>query len=348
MNVACPAPDHRNHLAHENNVAAQAAMYRLIVENTVDTIIRYNASQERIYVSPSSREMFGYAPAELLGQQASMMIHPEDFKRIDPLFKQVGPALPCLQLSFRVCRKDGIYVWVEGQYRYLPDDGGSVAVLRDVTERKNSEKMLEQAHGALEAANVLLRALAQQDGLTGLTNRRRFDELLDEELRNACRLQLPLSVLLLDVDNFKAYNDRYGHIAGDDCLRSISRTIAGALRHPGDHTARYGGEEFVALLPATGEQATLVVAQRVCRAVAALGLPHLGSPYGIVTISIGVSSLARFANRQNPADLVDAADRALYQAKSDGRNCVRSSSAALREAFAAYPDGVMAPATPAP
>jgi diguanylate cyclase (GGDEF)-like protein/PAS domain S-box-containing protein len=321
----CPNPAEPDR-GVSNDLAAQAALYRLLVENSVDVIIRYNAARQRIYVSPSSFEMLGIRPVDMVGAINAARIHPDDFPRVDLLFRQVGPALPVLQLSFRVLRTDGVYIWVEAQYRYLAEDGGSVAMLRDITARKRTEDLLAEANDKLQAANNALRALAQQDGLTGLANRRHFDSCLDEEFRRASVLRRPLAVLLLDVDCFKAYNDRYGHVTGDECLRQISRVAAGALRRPGDLAARYGGEEFVMLLPATNKSASLAVAERIRAAVAALRIEHLGSPYRIATVSIGTCCLMPFPGDASTADILNAADRALYQAKAGGRNTVRAGS----------------------
>jgi len=305
-----------------DDTAAQAAMYRLMVENTLDLIIRYDAGRHRIYVSPSSLEMLGYAPEEMLGGYASGTLHPEDRAEIDATFWRVGPAVPSLDLTFRGIRKDGQVIWVEGRYRYLPEDGGILAVLRDITERRHAEEMLAEANETLEAANRILLTLAQQDGLTRLANRRRFDEALAEEFRRACRQAQPLSALLLDVDQFKAYNDRYGHLAGDECLRRISRAIEAVPQRPGDLVARYGGEEFVVLLPATEAHGAWIVAEAIRQAVAALGLEHLGSAERIVTVSIGMSSIIPGGDCDQPEQLVAAADQALYRAKAGGRNRV--------------------------
>jgi diguanylate cyclase (GGDEF)-like protein/PAS domain S-box-containing protein len=306
----------------QDDIAAQAAMYRLMVENAVDLIIRYDSALRRVYVSPSSYELLGYTPEELLGAHPSQMIHPDDFAATDVQFRLFGPAHPNLSLTFRFIRADGRIVWVEGQYRYLPGDGGALGVWRDVTEGKLAESMLAEANATLEAANCILQTLAQQDGLTGLANRRRFDELLEEEFRRARRQALPLSALLLDADRFKAYNDRYGHLAGDECLRQISSAIESVLRRPGDHAARYGGEEFVVLLPATGESGARLVAEQIRASVSALGIEHMGGVAGIVTVSIGTSTLVPSSAADRPDQLIAAADRALYRAKAAGRNRV--------------------------
>jgi diguanylate cyclase (GGDEF)-like protein/PAS domain S-box-containing protein len=331
---ACPA-DPR---VERDDTAAQAEMYRLMVENAVDVIIRYDSSLHRLYVSPSSREVLGYDPAEMVGKYASALIHPDDFESVDARFRQLGPAAPQFSLSFRVIHKSGQILWIEGQYRHLTADGGAMAVLRDITDRKRAETMLAEANEALEAANRILGTLAQQDGLTGLMNRRRFDEVLEEEFRRARRHQWPLSVLMMDADCFKAYNDRYGHLAGDECLRRISRTIEDVLRRPGDRVARYGGEEFVVLLPSTDERAARIMAERMRKAVAALGIEHLGSEYRMVTVSVGMASLIPFGD-DHPTLLIGAADRALYRAKAAGRNRVTASAPP-----AAHDGGMDAPA----
>lgn len=297
-------------------------MYQLMVENTADLIIRYNAARHRIYVSPSAREMLGYEPNEMLGRYATDLIHPDDRAATDAMFRQVGPALPSSNLTFRGVRKDAGIIWVEGQYRYLPEDGGVLAVVRDITDRKHAQTMLAEANATLEAANRRLQVLAQQDGLTGLANRRRFDELLAEEFRRARRQRLPLSLLLLDADHFKAYNDCYGHPGGDECLRQISSAIRQALRRPGDHAARYGGKEFVVLLPATDEAGALIVAEQIRAGVAGLAIEHAASPDRIVTVSIGTGSLLPVTAGHCAGQLIAGADEALYRAKAAGRNRV--------------------------
>jgi diguanylate cyclase (GGDEF)-like protein/PAS domain S-box-containing protein len=303
----------------QDDIAAQAAMYRLMVESAIDLIICYDAAGVRRYVSPSCRELLGYEAWEMLGRHASALVHPDDFARGSAAFNEVGPAKPTLDLSFRMIRKDGGVIWVEGRYRYLPADGGTLAILRDITGRKRAEAQLAAANEKLGTANRLLLTLAQQDGLTGLANRHRFDELLELEFRRARRQEQPLSMLMVDADHLKAYNDRYGHLAGDECLRQIGRAIESVLWRPGDHTARYGGEEFAVLLPTTDEAGAGIVAERIRNAVAALAIGHLGNTPPIVTVSIGVCSLIP-AGGDRPAQLVSAAEHGLQQAKAEGRN----------------------------
>jgi len=167
----------------------------------------------------------------------------------------------------------------------------------------------------LKAQADLLRELAFVDGLTGVHNRRHFDERFGAEARRAQRTRAPLAIVLADVDHFKRYNDALGHLAGDDCLRRVAAALRTCLRRPTDLLARYGGEEFVSLLPDTDLAGAIGVAQLMEDTVRALALPHPGVA-GPVTISLGVA-----AGTQEPG-LVEAADRALYLAKAAGRGRV--------------------------
>jgi diguanylate cyclase (GGDEF)-like protein len=167
-----------------------------------------------------------------------------------------------------------------------------------------------------------LERLARTDTLTGLANRRAFDEFFDREWRQAIRAQAPISLLFIDADHFKQYNDLYGHVKGDDLLCAIAGAIDRSIRRPKDFAARYGGEEFVVLLPDTDIAGARVIADSICRAVSALGIAHEGSVFPTVTISIGAASARPFRGSAR-ASLLEAADMALYQAKAAGRNCVK-------------------------
>jgi diguanylate cyclase (GGDEF)-like protein len=170
-----------------------------------------------------------------------------------------------------------------------------------------------------ETAEAQLERLVLIDSLTGLGNRHQFDAVLDREWRRAVRVGTPLSFLMIDADKFKDYNDHYGHQAGDNVLKSIAGCIAGALGRPGDLAARYGGEEFAVFLPDTDSPGAYKVAEVIRRAVVALNIAHVGSPSGIVTVSIGVGRMS--PNGSTPASaLVKLADSALYEAKDNGRN----------------------------
>jgi diguanylate cyclase (GGDEF)-like protein len=181
----------------------------------------------------------------------------------------------------------------------------------------------------LGEANRELQRLVHVDGLTGIANRRHFDAMLAREWRRGQRSGSPLSLLLLDVDHFKQYNDSLGHQAGDDCLRRVAASINGALRRPADLAARYGGEEFVVMLPDTPLDGAVAVAESLRGEVKQLGLPHERSSCDdVVTVSIGVAE-PQICGAQTPADLVAAADRGLYEAKRQGRNRVQVARSSL-------------------
>ncbi|MBS68073.1 MAG: GGDEF domain-containing protein [Pseudomonas sp.] len=180
-------------------------------------------------------------------------------------------------------------------------------------------RALEEVRHGLEAANAELMRLSTTDSLTQLANRRRFDRLLDEEIRRARRAGSPLSVLLADIDHFKRVNDSYGHPFGDECLRQVAAVLAAHCQRAGDVAARYGGEEFVVLLPGLAAEQAVALAQSIRCAIAHLQLRHGEQPV-MLTISLGVATLT--SSLVTPADLLAAADAALYQAKNAGRDQV--------------------------
>jgi diguanylate cyclase (GGDEF)-like protein len=188
-------------------------------------------------------------------------------------------------------------------------------------EQKNEE--LTQIRRKLTESNAQLERLSTLDTLTGLANRRRFDEVLLHEWRRAAREGTSLSLVFCDIDFFKDFNDSYGHLAGDECLVKVARAVSGVSNRPGDLAARYGGEEFVLILPGTGEEGATTLAERLRTRVVELRIPHAGSriaPH--LTISLGVASAVPRPGSE-PAELLDLADRAVYMAKEEGRNRVK-------------------------
>ena len=179
--------------------------------------------------------------------------------------------------------------------------------------------------------NAQLERMLHTDTLTGLKNRRAFEYMIDTEWRRGRREQAPLSLLMIDIDWFKRFNDRHGHPAGDCCLRLVATAIASELQRPGDLAARIGGEEFVLLLPATSQAGASQVAERIRAAVARLEITHRGSKLGGVSVSIGVATRRPSDSVADTEMLVDAADRALYSAKNSGRNRVCNESQPVRE-----------------
>ncbi|MEM0954830.1 MAG: diguanylate cyclase [Pseudomonadota bacterium] len=202
--------------------------------------------------------------------------------------------------------------------------------IKDLTRELESysadlEKMVEERTQELESANVELERLVVMDGLTKIANRRKFDETLRREWTAHRRRKGSLSVVLADIDDFKRYNDRYGHIKGDEALRFVAGAIAGSLSRPTDLAARYGGEEFVVLLPDTPLEGAIDVAERLRGAVSDLHIAHEDSRRGELSLSLGVASLIP-GDDSNGATLVQLADDALYQAKAKGRNRVVTSA----------------------
>lgn len=201
--------------------------------------------------------------------------------------------------------------------------GFGVGLVRQINVREKAEAELRAAKRTLEDLNRSLERLSLEDSLTGLGNRRRFDLSLQEECRHSARYGTPLTLVMLDVDHFKRYNDLYGHPAGDECLRQIGAAVKSARSRSCDLAARYGGEEIAVLLPQTDAAGALAAAERLRQAVEALGVAHAGSPAGHVTVSLGVASFVSSDDADAPARLVRNADRALYEAKAEGRNRVR-------------------------
>ncbi|MDU4962337.1 MAG: diguanylate cyclase [Sporomusaceae bacterium] len=188
-------------------------------------------------------------------------------------------------------------------------------------ELQNAKQMLEIMMGDLRAANAKLRMLSLSDGLTGLANRRSLEEFLDKEWRFSLRENLPLTLLMLDVDWFKLYNDTYGHQAGDICLQRLASVLTKAVERSGDLAARYGGEEFIVVLRKTDQQGGQTLAEQIRRAIESLCIEHAASNTApFVTISLGIATLIPRPGKTY-RQLIDAADRALYQAKENGRNC---------------------------
>ncbi len=197
--------------------------------------------------------------------------------------------------------------------------------LKEETDRRKArEQELLEVKGMLEAANKVLKRLSSLDGLTGIRNRRAFNEALVREWRRGFREKKPLSLIMIDIDQFKCYNDAYGHQAGDECLKRVARALDHALHRPGDVLARYGGEEFAAVLPDTHLDGAVHVAEYLREAINKLNLPHAASTTeSFVTISLGVGVLQPEPSLR-VRRLVELADRALYLAKQAGRNCVKA------------------------
>ena len=195
---------------------------------------------------------------------------------------------------------------------------------------------LQRGQRVQYAQQLVMEHLLATDALTGIANRRNFDAALDREWRRCGRAGQPLSLLMIDVDHFKAYNDRFGHQRGDECLRRVARALTDCIGRPADLVARYGGEEFVCLLPEVGQRGAAKMARRMAAAIARVAIAHPDSPLGArLTVSIGVATIAEMAG--DPQSLLEFADKLLYAAKKDGRDRIveGETAAGLRIARAA-------------
>lgn len=295
-------------------LAERDAEFRLITEGVGDLVVRIAADGTLTYVSPSAGRVLGWEAERLVGTSALAGVHPEDIDRVRrEIAALLRGSVTVRTVGYRNRHRTKTFISVETTLRVIAEDGtgataGFVGVTRDVSVQK-----------ALEAQ---LADLATSDALTGIANRRRFDETMEAEWRRCRRRQACLSVLLVDVDHFKALNDQLGHAAGDVALRGIAQALVSAAPRADDLVARYGGEEFVVLLPEADEARAVQIAEALRAAVEAAGIDHPTAPGGKVTVSVG--SATAYPNHAFAAaeTLLAAADSALYRAKRGGRNRV--------------------------
>lgn len=295
-------------------LAAKEADFRLLAEESSDMVMRIGFDERIIYVSPSCVRLLGWVADQLRGTFALAGVNAEDLPHVRETVRALKQGeVEESRLVYRTRHRDGNEIWLETALRATrdPETGrvnGVVAISRDMTAHKDLEQKLA--------------TLAIKDGLTGLANRRHFDDMLQQEWRRAERGGTPVSLVMMDVDYFKKFNDQYGHQAGDSCLKAVAKVIAAEARRPGDLAARYGGEEFVLLLPNTDEVGCALVAERIRQSLETLNLSHaLNPPTKRVTMSIGGATGWPNAETQgNHPSLIAAADRALYAAKHAGRD----------------------------
>lgn len=294
---------------------------QLLAQNSSDVIFRFGRDGRARYISPSVKRMYGYTPAEIYAMGGSAttnnFLHPADQAMVSAAVRRHFEGdLDEVKLEFRIINRAGETLWVQTNCSTVVDSGGLVTdiifTMRDISEIKALEEQLQ--------------AQARTDGLTGLANRRAFDEALDKEWRRTIRESSELSLLLLDVDCFKVFNDVNGHQVGDDCLRTLACTMRECCARAGDLSARYGGEEFAVILPHTGQAEAKVIAEALRRSIEALQLPHPGGVGPVVTISIGAATAKATLGGtiKMPSGLLAAADQALYKAKANGRNRVEA------------------------
>lgn len=280
-----------------------------------------------IAVNEEMARLLAVPGRHLVGRKASEFFGPLADERIARDFATFDAGRPIPNHEFPALGR--VYIVASRPVRHGEDEKPFAihVVMVDITDRKRLETQLEYANRQLSEANHKLTEAARTDALTGLWNRHALEELMPWEIGRSQRDGTPLSVLMIDIDRFKKYNDHYGHLGGDVTLHAVAQAMAAAATRPGDMVTRYGGEEFLVLLPGTDSAGALKVAANIQAAIAALAIPHEASPTGHLTVSIGVASLPPGASAIDAADLrlalIDDADQALYAMKQGGRNGIR-------------------------
>jgi diguanylate cyclase (GGDEF)-like protein/PAS domain S-box-containing protein len=296
-----------------------AAVYKTLLESTRAIPWKIDwATMTFAYIGPQIEALLGWNQASWVGvDDWATRMHPDDRERVVNFCVAQSQAGVDHEADYRALTKDNGYVWIRDVVHVVRNGQGEVEALVgfmfDITERKKTEEQLLALQKELEA-------LSFKDGLTNIANRRQFDTSLELEWQSARSSGMSLSVLLIDLDYFKQYNDLYGHVQGDRCLIDTARTLSLALDGPRDLVARFGGEEFVVLLPQTDASVALKVAERCQRRIRKQATVHAASPHDQqLTVSIGVGTVTPGPHQQ-PASFLDAVDQQLYAAKKNGRN----------------------------
>ncbi|WP_332118189.1 diguanylate cyclase [Azorhizobium caulinodans] len=300
-------------IASPPDLIAKLALYS--IDAIADMIVWADREGRYVCVNKAAQRLLGYTEEEFQGRRVC---------DVDPLFDEARwrehwaelERLGSVTLETVNTTKDGVDVPVEVTANLVSVDGRlfNCSIVRDITERRRNE-------AERRALNERIYQLSITDGLTGISNRRRFDEALASLVAQHARSGKPLSVILIDIDHFKAFNDHYGHLSGDDCLRQVAAVIASLMRGESDLAARFGGEEFACVLPGLDLAGAASVAERLRSGIAGLGIPHAKVDGGHVTASIGAVCCER-PMAQTSHGLLATADALLYRAKGEGRNRV--------------------------
>jgi diguanylate cyclase (GGDEF)-like protein/PAS domain S-box-containing protein len=305
--------------------ADDSAIYKTLLESTkaIPWKIDWD-SKQFAYIGPQIEALLGWAPAswQTVGDWASRM-HPQDREWVLNFCVAQSQAGVDHEADYRALTRDGHYVWIRDVVHVVRRADGSVdsliGFMFDISERKQTEQKLASLQKELEE-------LSFRDGLTGVANRRRFDALMELEWSNARRNRQPLSLLMIDIDYFKQYNDCYGHLEGDACLKRVAWLLASAATRARDLLARFGGEEFVLLLPETDEAASHKLAARCRDLILAEQIPHAQSAVGpVLTISLGAATCIP-THADELRGFLDSVDKRLYRAKQQGRDCIVAAS----------------------
>lgn len=303
----------------------ESALYRTLLESTRAIPWKIDwATATFAYIGPQIEDLLGWAPTSWRTvQDWADRMHPDDRDRVVNFCISQSQSGVDHEADYRALTTGGDYVWIRDVVHVVRDLQGNVVSLVgfmfDITERKQNEHQLLQLQQELQE-------LSFRDGLTGVNNRRKFDAVYEREWQEAQRTGEPLSLLMFDVDFFKSYNDQYGHVEGDECLRRVARALQQAAHRPRDCLARYGGEEFVLLLPGAEASSARAVAQRCMQEVAHAGIVHVASPLGQqLTVSVGMGT-ALPGTQDDSKRFLETVDRCLYRAKHAGRNRIEATA----------------------
>jgi diguanylate cyclase (GGDEF)-like protein/PAS domain S-box-containing protein len=294
------------------------AVYRTLLESTKAIPWKIDwATMEFSYIGPQIEALLGWAPSswKTVNDWAERM-HPDDRASVVDFCVAQSKAGTDHEADYRALTRDGGYVWLRDVVHVVRNANGEVdslvGFMFDISERKRNEEKLAQLQKELERLSFC-------DSLTGASNRRMFDNVMEREWAAANEAGAPLSLIMVDIDFFKSYNDYYGHLQGDECLKRIARVL-GEAAGPDGLLARFGGEEFVLVLANTHAEAAVKIAER-CRAlIADEAIAHVRSPHNQrVTASFGVGTVVP-TERMEPTAFINLVDAQLYQAKDNGRN----------------------------
>jgi len=274
------------------------------------------------YIGPQIEALLGWEPSSWKSVEdwAARMHEDEREWVVDYCVSQSKSGIDH-EADYRALTKDGNYVWIRDVVHVVRKENGEVdsliGFMFDISERKKTEQELIKLQKELEE-------LSFKDGLTGVANRRMFDSVIETEWLKARQNKQPLSLIIIDIDFFKEYNDFYGHLQGDDCLKQVAETLNNVKARSRDFFGRFGGEEFIMLLPEADENAAWSIAERCRQALFKKQIPHEQSKVSqLLTISLGVSTMIPSQDDEHN-ELISRADKQLYQAKQKGRNCIQS------------------------
>ena len=299
--------------------ATDQAVYKTLLEST--RAIPWKIDWKTMtfaYIGPQIETLLGWSQASWVSAEDwATRMHPDDREKVVEFCISQSQNGVDHEADYRALTAAGGYVWIRDVVHVVRDDNGEVdsliGFMFDISERKKTEEQLLTLQKQLEEYSY-------KDGLTGVANRRMFDSVLASEWANAQRTQRPLSLILLDIDHFKQYNDHYGHIQGDDCLKSVGQALSHAVSRPRDFVGRFGGEEFVLVLPETDEAAARHIAERCRQQVRQQRIPHERSAVSsMLTISLGVGTIVPGAGDRS-LDFLNSVDKLLYRAKQRGRD----------------------------